>query len=132
MAKIIKRINKSVEEKRNCIVIGDAFGHLSNISEMFFSIFVILNQSPRIKAKNIIYRETLDDLHMLPEVTCVFLDLKHITKLDFLENLMIKIRPIFLIEGNEVIGREFTKKFYQLGYRAVEQQGYFHIWRKMV
>lgn len=131
MSKIVKRISKSVKIEGNSLVIGDAFGFLGEIINLFPSVFVVMNQTERIKAKNIVYRDNVDDLHKLPEINLVFLDLNYKNQLDKFENLMILQKPTFLIEGEEVIGREFTKKFYQLGYRAVDQQGYFHIWKKI-
>lgn len=130
MSKFIKRISKSTKFEGNAVVIGDGFGYLSDILTLFPSVFVVLNDNERIKARNLIYRTDLNNLHLLPSIGVVFIDLKHKNKIDEFENLMVHVRPIFLIEGNEVIGREWTKKFYQLGYRATDQQGYFHQWKK--
>ena len=130
MSKIVKRISKSLKIEGNSLVIGDAFGFLSEIINLFPSVFVVMNQKDKIKAKNGVYRDSVDDLHRLPEINFVFLDLNYKNQLDKFENLMILQKPTFLIEGEEVIGREFTQKFYQLGYRAIDQQGYFHTWKK--
>lgn len=130
MSKFIKRISKSTKFEGNAVVVGDGFGYLSDILTLFPSVFVVLNDNERIKARNLIYRTDLNNLHLLPSIGVVFVDLKHKNKIDEFENLMVHVRPIFLIEGNEVIGREWTKKFYQLGYRAIDQQGYFHQWKK--
>ena len=129
MSKFIKRINKSLKIQGNALVIGDGFGFLSDILATFPSVFVVLNEHERIKAKNIIYRDTLDNLHLLPDLNVVFLDLKLKHRLDEFENIMIHNKSIFLVEGNEGLAREWTKKFYQIGYRAIDQQGFFHQWK---
>jgi hypothetical protein len=130
MSKFIKRISKSINVEGNALVIGDGFGFVFDILSLFPSVFVVLNEHQRIKAKNVIYRDTLDSLHLLPSINVVFLDLKFKHRLDEFENIMIHAKPIFLIEGNDPLEREWTKKFYQLGYRAIDQQGYFHQWKK--
>lgn len=130
MSKFTKRISKSVNIEGNALIIGDGFGFLSDILSLFPSVFVVLNESERVKAKNVIYRENIDNLHLLPTINVVFVDLKFKNRLNDFENIMTTVKPIFLIEGNDVIDREWTIKFYQLGYRAVDQQGYFHQWKK--
>ena len=130
MSKFIKRISKSINIEGNALVVGDGFGFMFDILSLFPSVFVVLNEQSRIKTKNVIYRDTLDGLHLLPALNVVFVDLKHKHRLDDFENVMIQNRPIFLIEGNELLGRDWTKKFYQLGYRAIDQHGYFHQWKK--
>ena len=131
MSKFQKRISKSLNVEGNCLVVGNGFGFLSDILDLFQSVFVVWNENDRIKAKNIIYRDDIKDLHLLPDTTVVFLDLRYKNNIDDFEPLMTQKKPVFVVEGEEVIGREFTKKFYQLGYRAVDQQGYFHIWKKI-
>lgn len=131
MSKFIKRISKSINTDGNALIIGNGFGFISDILTIFPSVFVVLNEHQRIKARNVIYRDTLDGLHQLPSLTVVFVDLKFKHRLDEFENIMIHNKPVFLIEGNDPLEREWTKKFYQLGYRATDQQGYFHLWKKV-
>lgn len=130
MSKLVKRIKKTLPEIRNAIVIGTGFGQLEQLLRIFNSVFVFMNADQRLKAKNVIYRENLEGIHLLPEITVVFIDVYYKESLDKFENVMVTLKPIFFIEGDEVIGREYTKKFYQTGYRAVEQQGLFHVWKK--
>lgn len=130
MNKFCKRVSKSVKIEGNALVIGDGFGFISDILSLFSTVFVTLYTNDQIKAKNLVYRESMDDIHILPELTVVFLDLQHKHRLNELENIMIKLKPIFLVEGNDPLEREWTKKFYQLGYRAVDQQGFFHQWKR--
>lgn len=131
MSKFIKRIKKSLPDTRNAIVIGDAFGYLEDVSEIFNSVFIVYKDEPRLKKRNFIYRDNINGLEHLPEINALFLDLKYKKMIDDLEYIMLMSKPTFIIEGNEPIGREFTKKFYTTGYRAVEQQGFFHVWKKI-
>lgn len=131
MNKFSKRICKSINLGGNALIVGDGFGFLPDILKLYPSVFVVLNELDRIKARNIIYRDNLDNLHLLPDLNSVFVDLRLKHRLSEFENLMIHAKPIFLIEGNEPLEREWTKKFYATGYRAIDQQGYFHQWKKI-
>lgn len=131
MSKFAKRVSKTIRVEGNALVVGDGFGFLTEILKLFESVFVVLNDEPRVKSKNIIYRDTLADLHLLPDITVIFVDLKNKHRIDEFEYTMIRSKPIFLIEGNDCLSGEWTKKMYKLGYRAVDQQGYFHQWKKI-
>ena len=109
MSKFIKRISKSINVEGNALVIGDGFGFVFDILSLFPSVFVVLNEHQRIKAKNVIYRDTLDSLHLLPSINVVFLDLKFKHRLDEFENIMLHAKPIFLIGRNDALEREWTK-----------------------
>lgn len=132
MSKFAKRISKSLKVQGNALVVGDGFGFLKDILILFPSVFVVLNEKEKLKAKNIVYRDTLENLHLLPDLNVVFFDFRLKHRLDEFENIMIHNRPIFLVEGDELLSRDWTKKFYQLGYRAIDQQGYFHQWKKIL
>lgn len=131
MSKFTKRIKKTIKIEGNALIVGDAFGYLEDVLELFPSVFVVDNIKERIKARNIIYRDDLNDLNLLPEIGVVFLDLKYKTQLSSFENLIIKYRPIFVIEGNDFIAIEHTKKFFHHGYKGTNQSGLFHIWTKI-
>lgn len=131
MTKFSKRLTKSTNTEGNVLVVGTGFGYLSDILPLYHSVFVVLNEKPKIKSKNIIYTDSLENLHLLPELNTVFLDLNLKHRLHDFENIMIHCRAMFLVEGNDPLGREWTKSFYKLGYRAVDQQGLFHIWKKI-
>lgn len=131
MSKFTKRVAKSIKVEGNALVIGDGFGFVHDILDLYQTVFVILNESTRLKAKNIVYRDTIDDLHLLPDITVAFIDLKYKDKLNNFENLMIKTKPILLIEGNEILDVQYTRGIYKLGYRCLSEHGSFHQWKKI-
>jgi len=131
MNKFTKRLKKLDLVFENALVIGSAFGHLEDLLSLYRTVFVLDRQHPGITAKNLVYREPNSDLHTLDHLTAVFLDLEHKDHIGKFVPAMVRYHPDFFIEGNDVLGREYTKSFYNNGYRAVSQQGLFHIWKKI-
>jgi hypothetical protein len=129
MAKFQKRLRKLVTPQSNAVVIGQGFGYLLDIAELFDTVFVFSWDLPKIKNKNLVYRENFADLNPLSEISTVFIDLDQIQHLQALLPVWLKWKSVILIEGNDVIGREHSKPLYDNHYRAVEQQGTHHIWK---
>lgn len=131
MSKFTKRVIKSIKVEGNALVIGDGFGFIHDILDLYQTAFVVLNEEPRLKAKNIVYRDSIDDLQLLPDITVAFIDLKYKDKLNNFENLMIKLKPVLLIEGDEILNVQYTRGIYKLGYRCLSEHGFFHQWKKI-
>lgn len=132
MNKIEKRITKLSRNNTNAMVIGNAFGHLSLILGIYKTVFVIMDQPPEIKARNLIYRENLSNLNNITDIGAIFFDLNQIKKLETLQYFWSINQSSIFIEGNDVIGRDFSKPLYDSGWRATSQQGFFHVWEKQV
>jgi urate oxidase len=130
MDKFEKRLKKLSNSYNNALVLGSAFGYLEKILSIYSTVFVI-NQVPAIKAKNLIYRENFDHLNNIIQVSAVFFDLNNLQYLDDLKDCWQKNNSIVVIEGNEPIGREFSKPLYESGWRCTSLQGFFHVWEKL-
>jgi hypothetical protein len=131
MSKFRKRIQKAQGTMVNALVIGTGFRRLDELTDIFKTVFVISSTLPEIKRKNLIFREGHNSLDPLSEITSIFIDKNQIHTLENLVPVMLKHHPYIFIEGNEVIGREFSLPLYQNGFRAIEQQGFFHTWKKI-
>jgi len=91
---------------------------------------VVNEDMSELKAKNLIYRQTIDRLDYLVNVGVVFLDMKYIDKLENLQTFWKKNNSVVLIEGNDAISRDLSKPLYDSGWRCTSLQGIFHIWEK--
>jgi len=129
MNKFGKRIKKFIGRAENALVVGHGFEKLPEILQTFKTVFVVSENLPVIKAKNLIYRESFDDLNALTELTVIFFDRNQIDKLKITIPLWYRQKPHIIIEGNIVIDRELSADLYNHGYRAVELQGTHHIWK---
>jgi len=130
MTKFQKRLSKLTKNKTSALVIGTAFGQISQILSMYSTVFVINEDMLELKAKNLIYRQTIDRLDYLVNVGVVFLDMKHIGKLENLQTFWKKNDALVLIEGNDAISRDLSKPLYDSGWRCTSLQGLFHVWEK--
>jgi ribonucleotide monophosphatase NagD (HAD superfamily) len=130
MNKFQKRLSKLTKNKTSALVIGTAFGQISQILSMYSTVFVVNEDALDLKAKNLIYRETIDRLDYLVNVGIVFLDMKHIDKLENLQTFWKKNNSLVLIEGNDAISRDLSKPLYDSGWHCTSLQGWFHVWEQ--
>lgn len=112
----------------SCIVVGSGAGHLEELLSLFKTVFVVDTTRPEIKAKNLVYREVIDNLASLTEFSIVFFDLNRVQLLDSMFDFLNSKRPVVCIEGNEPIGREVSGTLYKVGYQCTSLQGFFHVW----
>jgi hypothetical protein len=130
MDKFEKRLRKISNGYNNALVIGNSFGHLEKILTIYSTVFVI-DKLPAIKAKNLVYRENFDHLDNVVQVSAVFFDLDELEHLSNLKDCWQRNNAVVIIEGNEPIGREFSKPLYDSGWGCTSLQGFFHIWEKI-
>lgn len=128
MNKFQKKISKLNKNSLNAVVIGSGFGHLNDIIEIFNTVFVLGGDSPPIKSKNLVYRETLDNICDVPDVGIIFIDTANVNQLKVIAALWHKTRATVAIEGHEPIGRELSKPLYDTNYNCTELYKNFHIW----
>ena len=130
MSKFLKRVKKLVDAHTGCLVVGNGFGYLPEILEVFETVFVVADKPPEIKHRRLVYRENFDTLSDLYGVQAVFFDLDQLDKLVYMPVIWTKNRTIVLIEGNDPIERTYSKPLYDHGFRCVELLGFFHMWKK--
>jgi hypothetical protein len=131
MDKFSKRIKKYINDDSAVLVIGEAFGHLAELSKIFKTVFVILYLENKIKEKNIVYRENFDNINDIGKVSAILVDLSRIRDLESMPSYWTRFDPLVLIEGNEPIDRSRSSYLYKYGYRCIEQLGFSHVWKKI-
>ncbi len=90
MNKIKKRLSKLSKNAGNALVIGTAFGQLEQLLDLYSTIFVVNKDGTELKAKNLIYRQSIERLDGIANVGAVFFDIKHISKLESLQTFWKK------------------------------------------
>ncbi len=129
MAKFNKRISKiDGQPLQNALVIGEGFSFLSNILEIFQTVFLINDHRPDIKARNLVFKEESDELHLLVDVSVVFFDRNKINEINLYAPVFTRWKSIVVIEGDEPISRDFSQSLYHNGWKCTSQQGFFHVW----
>jgi hypothetical protein len=131
MNKFQKRLSKLEKNKVNAVVIGCAFGNLENILEIYNTVFVIDESFPTVKAKNLVYKENFHNLNAITEVSAIFFDLDRLDRFEMVKEFWQRNNSKVIIEGDEPIGREFSKPLYDTGWGCTSKQGSFHVWEKL-
>jgi hypothetical protein len=131
MNKWSKRIKKYVNDDSSILVIGQAFGILIGLSNIFKTVFVISYSDNKIKRKNIIYRENFNDINDIGSVSIIMVDLDKVKELEMMPTYWTRFHPLVLIEGNEPIDRSKSAYLYKYGYRCIDQLGFSHVWKKI-
>ena len=131
MNKFQKRLHKLDNTQGNAVVIGGAFGNLETILGIYATVFVIDENSPTVKAKNLVYRENFDYLNAITEVSAIFFDLNRLDQFEMVKEFWQRNKSKVIVEGDEPIGREFSKPLYDTGWGCTSKQGLFHVWEKL-
>ena len=131
MNKFQKRLRKLDKHQINAIVVGGAFDNLENILEIYATVFVIDENLPTVKAKNLVYREDFHNLNAITEVSAIFFDLNRLDRFEMVKDFWQRNNSKVIIEGDEPIGREFSKPLYDTGWGCTSKQGLFHVWEKL-
>ena len=131
MDKFEKKIRKLVKNPETALVIGNGFGILSNILSIHNSAFIIDSDNKDVKAKNIIYRENFDNLTAIYDIRVIYFDLNKIHLLESLQTVWTRHKSLVIIEGNEPIGRKFSKPLYNTGWGCTTIEKHFHVWEKI-
>jgi hypothetical protein len=131
MAKFAKRLRKLSGYTENALVVGKAFGYLDQLLEIYTNVFVVDDDPPSAKSRNLIYKENFDDLNVLTQVGAIFIDLDKIDKLDVLEDFWQRHRSTIFVEGNDCILRHLSKPLFKTGWQCTSLQGIYHVWEKI-
>ena len=131
MAKFEKRLKKLSGYTENALVVGKAFGNLDQLLKIYTNVFVVDEDPPSAKARNLIYKENFNDLNALIQVGAIFIDLDKIDKLEILEDFWQRHRSTVFIEGNECILRHLSKPLFKTGWQCTSLQGIYHVWEQI-
>lgn len=129
MNKFGKRIIKFLGNVENCLVIGHGYGKIEDICKTFKTVFISNDVRPEFKAKNLIFRENLENLGGLGEISVIFVDRNVVEKLKFTVPLLYQQNPYIIIEGGTTIDRELSKDLYEHSYRSIAELEIHHVWK---
>jgi len=131
MSKFEKRLRKTTGATDNVLVVGRAFGYLEHLLSIYKTVFVVGENAPSVKAKNLVYRNNFDNLNNINDVGVIFFDLDSLKHLEDLKEFWSKHNASVLIEGNDPIERDFSKPLYDTGWGCTDLQGFYHVWKKL-
>lgn len=129
MSKLVKRIKKNFKNPRNVLVLGTGFGYLPEICEHFNSVFIISTLEEPIKRKNLIYKETFDSIEFLPDLDVILIDRNQDCNVEKLKPLLLRYRPILLVEGNSLFSKLEYKFLQNFNFSVTEMFNDYHLWK---
>jgi len=124
-----KRLSKLSKHPQNAVVIGNGFERLTDLLDVFETVFIFSNKPASIKAKNLVPKESIISILNAINVTAILVDLEYLPSLEQTLPLWHQWRPLILIEGNDPIGRDKSQTLYKNHYRCVDQHSVYHIWK---
>ena len=131
MNKFIKRISKSKKNIRNILVIGTSWEKLPLLCDGFASVFVISIGSQDFRRKNLIYKESFDQIETLPDIDAIVIDRDQDMHVSKLLPLLNKYQSVILVQGIELFAKPEYKFLKTHGYAVVEMFGDSHLWKKI-
>ena len=132
MTKFSKRLKKSNKLARNILVLGTALGNLEDLLEVFDTVFVVNGLGPRIQKRNVIYRETFDDIHVLTDIDFIIIDLDQEKFITELNQVWRRTSPTIIIQGPELISTEYQKVLKADQYAIREVAKGYYVWKNKV
>lgn len=130
MSKIEKKLKKSLPSTESVLIVGQGFIGLDTALEVFNTVFVV-NSKPLIKNKKLIHITSTSGLSIISNLSVIMFDRSQIDNISSISSLWHRNKPLIIIEGNEVISRDYSGSLYQNNYRAIEQTDTYHIWKSL-
>jgi hypothetical protein len=130
--KFSKKMRKSLRTARNILVLGTALGNLEDLLETFDTVFVINGPLPRIQKRNIVYRETFDNINLITDIDLIIIDLNQENFIPELIQIWRKTHPTIIIQGPELISTEYQKILKNDHYAIREVAKRYYIWRNKI
>jgi hypothetical protein len=130
MSQFSEKIKELVTNVDYCVVVGDGFGFLDSIVDLFSTIFIVSADNKEYKNKKVIYIEDYSLLESIAEIRVIFLGKYKLDKIKSLVQLYTRNSPLILIEGSNPIDRLFSEPLYHHGYKCTSVEDQYHVWRK--
>ena len=131
MNKFIKRISKSKKNIRNILVVGTGWEKLPNLCDGFASVFIISTGSQDFRRKNLIYKESFDQIETLPDIDAIVMDRDQDMHVSKLLPLLHRYQSVILVQGVELFSKTEYKFLKTYGYAVTEMFGDSHLWKKI-
>jgi hypothetical protein len=131
MDKLEKRLRKLTRGPQNAVVVGNAFGKINTILNIYKTVFVINDTSMGIRSKNLVYRENFSNLNQLAEISAIFFDLSKVDQLPELKEVWRRNNSLVIIEGSDPIDRSVSMPLYDTGWGCTSLQSFFHVWEQI-
>ena len=111
------------------LVVGTAFGNLEELLDSFNTVFVVSNDPPIIKKRNLIYRENYDDIHTLTDVDIIMIDFDQSNFIPELTQVWRRTGPAIVVQGPDLISKDIQKILKSDHYNIVDVAKGYYLWK---
>lgn len=128
MASLAKKIRKTLVKTGNAVCINASDEIIKDMSEHFPSVFVLIQRESLFKKKNIIYRESFDDLNKLPEIRFIYVGRESVEDIPKIKNFIEQYQPVLILETNEWLNKKHSRILAELRYQIIDKQKHWQLW----
>jgi len=129
MSKFSKKISKVHKELKDILVVGSAFGNIEDLLETCSTVFISHPKDENLRRKNLVYRESLDSIHLLHNIDFIIIDQDLINVIPTLERVWKKWSSALVIEGSTDTSMLYNKFLKLNRYQIVDIQKHYHVWK---
>ncbi len=129
MSKFTKKISKVHKELKDILVVGSAFGNIEDLLETCSTVFISYPKDENLRRKNLVYRESLDSIHLLHNIDFIIIDQDLINVIPTLERVWKKWSSALVIEGSTDTSMLYNKFLKLNRYQIVDIQKHYHVWK---
>jgi hypothetical protein len=129
MSKFTKKISKVHKELKDILVVGSAFGNIEDLLETCSTVFISHPKDENLRRKNLVYRESLDSIHLLHNIDFIIIDQDLINVIPTLERVWKKWSSALVIEGSTDTSMLYNKFLKLNRYQIVDIQKQYHVWK---
>jgi hypothetical protein len=130
--KFSKRMRKGNRTSRNVLVLGTELGNLEDLLDTFGTVFVVNGSTPRIQKRNIVYRETFDNINLITDIDLIIIDLDQQQFIPELTQIWRKANPTIIVQGPELISMEYQKILKADHYAIREVAKSYYVWKNKI
>lgn len=128
MNKFARKLKKLNKHARNILIVGNACGSIEELVDYFRTIFLIDDKKRIFRAKNVVYRENFDNIHLIDNVDIILVDLDHENRLVDLTPVFKRWNPVIVLEGPDLISKENQKFLKSNNYQIVDIYKRLYVW----
>jgi hypothetical protein len=128
MASLAKKIKKSVVKSGNAICIEASDATVSDIADYFPNVFVFSNEDSVVKKKNIIYRESIEDLNKLPEVRFIYIGGESVHSITKLKTFIEQYQAVLVIGTGEWLNKKHARSLAEIRYKIIDKSKHWQLW----
>ena len=132
MSKFIKRLSKAGLNFDTALVVGEDFVPLDDLLCTFNTVFVIADNHPSIKARNLVYRNFKSSLDALPTISTFFIQEKYNSLISNYLPLLTKSKATLVIWNSDMLDREKIKPLLNYKYKRVSKEYTYHFWKPSI